>query len=441
MTIGVLNQTIAKLNTDLTDTNETVELLKKEYTEKLKVLEEKNSQLKVMLHLEKPKRNSRSVTPTDSARDAKTPDREHSPSNYTRPLMPRQPEEEKSQLDISHTMIQPQSQSKLLASLREQLEDCMKKKEEVDNQIKAWIREFKKQENRYPTDTDKQPIKHLYLQHRNFKKQIESIKENMVKEPLNNNTSTILQPEVEDRNYSKSKSMSPKRAQMMRLQQANMNVSTLSMNTSFDGVSHLNTSTNEQSILQGTSFYHSSGLPMAMPNDIGKLKNENRTLREELHHLRLQTASKFEESDAVNQLRNEIQAIQRDKKFLKDKVSSLSKSLRSMQNNNETSMISANEEGERRSLDNEIYRLRMESDNRIKDLKAKHTSEIENLKQENKQQIADIIKAKDILISTMTQENQSLKDEINKHHRDHKSSSQEVTYSFLNILIQLRLLN
>jgi len=247
----------------------------------------------------------------------------------------------------------------------------------------------------------------------------------MTREVINKDNS-IFQAEVEERISCKSRSMSPKRAQMMRMAQGNPNVSTLSMNTSFDGMSHLNTSTNEQSILQGTSFYHSSGLPMAMPNDIGKLKNENRSLREELHHLRLQTASKFEESDAVVQLRNEIQAIQRDKKFLKDKVISLTKNLRNLQNNNENSMIGVNDEAERRSLDNEMYRLRMENDNRIKELEAKHASEIENLKQESKQQVSDIIKAKDILIGTTTQENQSLKEEINKQHRESKSSSQEV---------------
>jgi len=378
-----------------------------------------------MLNLERPKRNSRSVTPTDSARDSKTPDIERSPSNTNR-LVPRPPEEEKSQLDISHTMIQQQPPAQPLGPLIEQIEDCIKKKEKVDNQIKAWIQDFKKQENRYPTDTDKQPIKHLYQQHRTLKKQIESIKENMMTREVINKDNSIFQAEVEERISCKSRSMSPKRAQMMRMAQGNPNVSTLSMNTSFDGMSHLNTSTNEQSILQGTSFYHSSGLPMAMPNDIGKLKNENRSLREELHHLRLQTASKFEESDAVVQLRNEIQAIQRDKKFLKDKVISLTKNLRNLQNNNENSMIGVNDEAERRSLDNEMYRLRMENDNRIKELEAKHASEIENLKQESKQQVSDIIKAKDILIGTTTQENQSLKEEINKQHRESKSSSQEV---------------
>lgn len=405
-------------------------LKKKEYTEKCKVYEEKISQLKVMLHLERPKRNSRSVTPTDSARDSKTPDGEHSPVNTNRPIS-RPPEEEKSQLDISHTVIQPQPQLQPLAPLIDQIEDYIKKKEKVDNQIKAWIQDFKKQENRYPTDTDKQPIKHLYQQHRTLKKQIESIKESMISREVTTNDNSIFQISLTEKNSLKSRSMSPKRAQMMRMAQGNPNVSNISMNTSFDGSSHLNTSNIEQSILQASSFYHSSGLPMAMPNDIGKLKNENRSLREELHNLRLQTASKFDESDSIAQLKNEIQAIQRDKKFLKDKVISLTKNLRNLQNNNENSMIGVNEENERRSLDNEMYRLRMENDNKVKELEAKHISEIENLKQESKQQVADIIKAKDILIGTTTQENHSLKEEINKQYRELKLNNQEVNILFL----------
>lgn len=389
-----------------------------------------------MLHLEKPKKNSRSATPIDSARDSKTPDQERSPNERgsQRPI-----EEEKSRLDISATNIVPLQP---IGPMIDQIEELIKKKEKTDNQIKGWIQDFKRRENRYPTDVDKQPIRDLYQQHRVLKKQIETIKENInardggIRDTSIIQNSIIQNTEVDSRNM-KSRSMSPKKAQLQRLvsfqsSHANPNVSNVSINASFDatGMSNLNTSNNEQSFLQGTSFYHSSGIPMAASNDLAKLKNENRSLREELQQLRLQTASKFEESDAINNLKTEIQSLQRDKKFLKDKAISLTKNIKMLQQQtNDTSIMGISDEVERKSIDTERFRLKMDSDNRLKDMENKYSMEMENLKQECKKQIADIIKAKDILISTTTQENQGLKEENHKVSKELKNCIQEVTLS------------
>ena len=373
-----------------------------------------------MLSLERPRKSiSRSTTPIDSGREAKTPDMERSPNNI-HPSQ-RHQEEEKSRLEISATNI---SALQPLGPLIDQIEDLIKKKEKVDSQIKAWIQEFRRNENRYPTDVDKQPIKQLYQQHRVLKKQIEAVRESMIARDTNARDTSILQTEPDDKNSSKSKSMSPRRAQQLR--NNNPNITNLSINASTSQI--INTSHDEQSILPGASFYPGSGLPMSSSGEVVKLRSENRLLREELNQIRLQAASKFEESDAVSQLKLEVQTLQKDKKFLKEKVVSLTRSMKTLQNTTDTSIIAGVEELERKSFEGERYRSRLENENHIKEMESKHTAEVEGLKLDYNKKIADIIKAKDIIISNNTQENQAFREENGRLLIELDNSSQEVCY-------------
>jgi len=423
-TIKELNQVISKLNSDLQSVQETYETFKSESTDKYRELEEKAHKLKVMLRLERPKKgSSRSTTPTDTLRESRLQDSEQTSRIF-------EEEKDKSRLDVS-TIITPQYPP--LAPLLEQIEEALKKKEKLSTQIKAWINNFNRKEKRMPSAQEKEPIRELYQQHSAMVRQVKAAKDSILMRESGNTQDkdvSILKTESDERVGLKSKSMSPKRAQMMRMRNMNPNnVSTLSINASFDGsgTGNLNTSVTDQSILQPNSFYHSSGLPMAMSNDVLKLKNETSSLRDELHQLRLKMASRFDENDVINQLKSEIQTMQRDKKLLKDKAVSLSMKLKAVQGGaSDTSMIGGGDDmGGRKSIDSERYRIRAENENKLKEAEERYSSEMESLKHEYKQQIADIIKAKDILISTTTQENQGLKEENNKLIREFKMNNQE----------------
>ena len=369
-----------------------------------------------MLRLERPKGANGGL---NSARGNATPDSKNNTSTLAT---------ESTADDRSHSEISTQP-----SVSAQQLEELRQMKDKYKKEIQRWVYEFKKKEKRDPDANDKQPIKHLYMKYNALNNQIKAMEENAsIQEATGNKENSVLNTEPEDK-ATRTKSLSPRKAQLNRIlnyQNAN-NVTNMSINASFDGnnisqmnVSHLGTVINDQSYLHGNSFSQPPGLPLGNSNDTVKLVNENKILREELHQLRMLLANKFEESDAINQLKAEINAIKKDKELLKDKVISLKRGMKVIQNP-ENSILGGNEELERRSLDTDRYRVRIDTEGKTKEIEAKFNQRLKSMEEDHKRQINELMKAKDSIINRLEQENKTL---IEKHNRESKSYSQEVNH-------------
>jgi len=384
----------------------------------MRIADEKIHQLKLMLKLEKPK-GANSITGLPSARGNATPDSKNNTSNMAA----------ESVHDRSEISTQP---SVSMA----QLEELKQAKDKYKKEIQRWVYEFKKREKRDPDQKDKQPIKHLYQKYHELTAQIKALEENpSIQDTAGNKENSVINTEPDDR-ATKSKSLTPRKSQLNRMLNPHhsVNATNLSINASFDGnnvsqmnVSHLNVSTNDQSFFQGNSFYQNPGLPLGNTNDTVKLVNENRMLKEELHQLRILMANKYDDNDVINQLKAEIKSLQKDKDMLKDKIISLRRGMKIIQNP-ENSILGGNEELERRSLDTDRYKMKIDTESKTKEIEMKYNQKMKAMEEDYKRQINELMKAKDSLINGLEQENKSLAEKYNK---ESKSYVQEViTYNY-----------
>jgi hypothetical protein len=162
-TLETLNSSVEQMAGENSDLNNKYNLLvilfhlnlfqAREYDEKCKSYEDKIHNLKVMMKLEKPKDCS---NPEEKSIDQKSDTRDKS-------------NEDRSKVDTA-----------VMQGYIKQLEELFEKKCDLKKKISDWLAAFKKKEGRNAEANDKNPIKPLYVDYNNAKKQIKEIEDLML---------------------------------------------------------------------------------------------------------------------------------------------------------------------------------------------------------------------------------------------------------------------
>lgn len=341
----------------------------------------------------------------------------------------------------------PKVDTAALQGYLRQLEDLFEKKNENKKKINDWIINFKRKEGRNPDNNDKQPVKSLYFEYNNIKKQIKETEDLILYGDNSNKENAMNNNTVLDSRIQNSRSMSPRKVKMGRnFLHSSHNITNTSINGSFDAnVSHINASQlntshggDQSFITQNNSFFHSSGLPMGNTNENFKFAHEIKILKEENAQLRsslnVSSISKYEENEDLQKLKNEIARLQSelqncraennklqiDKKQLKEKLISMK---RTKNFNNENSILGG-DDLEKKSIDTDrLTKGSLIDESKLRELEMKN----KKIEEDYKKQLREIVSTKDSVIMKLEQEIKSITTSQEKQSKELKSYTNELT--------------